>query len=282
MLPPRRPICTPPGTPRLPQVPVCRPMPGRMGGVTPFGGPASGISTAGGVPGPAIPSGPAVIPGPVCLTASMFADCFGACVGTIPPGTVCGWTFSDAQGVFGGQVNFTPGSMELVSASPAEFPAATKTPSAPISIFNLTDQFKFTEGSAPPGSGLSYQHYVVDSTLANGMIVGLDDSGFVAVAIGPVAAAQAYTGTWTPNNGTHVVHVTTDGSGVPMLWIDGVLIPLTPAAISPLLIGTLAANTVSFFFATNVIVGTFSMIVNDLFLTAGNLPPSTVFCCPAV
>src|SRR5436190_14587338 len=109
---------------------------------TPFGGPASGLWPSGSVPTPPI----------ACVTTDIFRDCFQGCMGTISgasPGPVCGWTFSEAFGAFGGRVVFTPGVMSFVGSN-GEAPADTKPLLGQLqSIFNITGQYSFTEFQTP-------------------------------------------------------------------------------------------------------------------------------------
>lgn len=257
-------ICKVPGRPAY--VGPCPPRP------TPMGGPASGLWPRGSSPAPATPS---------CVTARLLADCFGACSGSIPPGSVCGWTFSEAFGAFGGSVSFVPGQMTLESAAAVEFPAASKGASGPISIFGLTAQIKFDETTTvPPASGATYTFYIMDQAAANVLLIALADTGGVVIQVGSVGGAQEYSGSWTPNNGAHTLHVTTNALGVPSFFIDGVAIPLTPTMIVAPLVGTLAANSFSVFFAPNV-AGSHTAAVRQVSLTQSILGADTEFCCPA-
>ena len=272
----KRPNCTPPNTPRIQNVPVCRPG-------APFGGPASGLWPSGSGPAADQPVPAQVItppPGPTCTTPDIFADCFGSCSGTLPAdGTVCGWTYTNAFGAFGGTVTLSPGQMLLNSAAATQFPAAVKTSPQPVTPLDMSFQAKFTESATIPlGSGANYSFYLVDQTGANAFLVFLDDLGSAAVHVGAVAGAIYRTGTWTPNNGEHTVHVTVV-AGVPTLYIDGVAIVLVPAGSLAVGIGTLGNNTVSAFFTANV-AGSHSEKVSEIFITSGILLPTTDFCCP--
>lgn len=257
-------ICKLPGRPAY--VGPCPPKP------NPLGGPSSGLWPQGSSPATATPS---------CVTARLLADCFGACSGSIPPGSVCGWSFSEAFGAFGGSVSFVPGQMTLASAAAVEFPAASKGASAPISIFGLTAQIKFVEtATVPPGGGAIYLFYIMDQAAANVLLIAMNDTGSFVIQVGPVGGAQEYSGSWTPDNGAHTLHVTTTALGVPSFFIDGVAIPLTPTMIVAPLLGTLTANSFTVFFAPNV-AGSHTAAVRQVSLTQSILGPDTEFCCPA-
>lgn len=172
--------------------------------------------------------------------------------------------------------------MNLTGVS-GNFPAAVKTPGAPASALGITVQFAFSESATIPlTDGAGYSLYLVDSTGANALVLFLDDLDNVFLQAGPVGGSTQYTGTWTPNNGAHVVSLSVDGLGVPTLQIDAEVITLTPGASIPVGIGTLANNTVSFFFTNEALdPDPHFMSVSDVFVTAGALPAGTDFCCPA-
>lgn len=279
--PPRRPYCTPPGLPRIPNVPICRPM--FRGMVTPFGGPASGISPAGGVSPPASAPGVIVTPPvpPVCVTASIFADCFTSCTGVIngaSPGPVCGWTYIEPFGPLGGQFTFTPGQMMMDTFDADDFPIASKPFSASLaSIFGISGQFDFTEHQTVPNLNTTYQLLINNFDISETYFVGLFGDGGVVVQAGSSASLPTYSGTWTPNNGAHVVHFAVDGVGVPTLFIDGVPIPLVFVAnLAPF--GPYPADSVSYGGGSGDATPD-SAPIRSIFVTAGSTPPDTEFCC---
>lgn len=281
--PPRRPVCTPPGKPRIPQVPVCPPMPLR-GFVTPFGGPASGISPAGGLPAqaavPGVTPSPTPTPPPACVTADKFADCFATCTGTInfgSSGPLCGWTYKGQP--VGNNVTFTPGQMMVNVTSAHQRSGATKPlDSSLATVLSTTSQFRFQEFSTPLGAGSFYEFYVTDVTNTTSIYVYLDDTGFAFVQAGTTVAAQSYTGVWTPNNGAHTVHLTVDGAGVPTLSIDGALIALTPGGIFPSSAVGLPGDLV--WISVDDFTGAAGATYTQIAVTTGVLPASTTFCCP--
>lgn len=251
----------------------------------PLGGPASSLwgTTGSGraAPSPAIaPPGPAPVP-PSCVTAGIFADCFPCTGGPITgaaPGPVCDWTFSQAFGPKGGEVSFSPGQASFNMVGINNVPAATS-PISLATVNNMTAQWTFTEFAAPTGGGNSvYEFYVVTAGATEGVLVRLNDDGSLFVIAGPVAAAGIYGGAWTPNNGTHKVHLTVDGVGMPVLSIDDVDIPLAFFLSGPLFLGTLPGNVTAIFMAAGLVFPDTS-VVSRAFIASGVLPSSTVFCC---
>lgn len=263
--PPRRPVCTPPGRPRIPQVPVCPPTPLR-GFVTPFGGPASGISPA----GPSAPAAaPAVVPAPTpvppvptCVTATDFTECFTGCDGA----GNCGWTIVTPAGtvVFDG-VKVNEGSSGLNAQGEVR---------KPLSAFpagDFTAQFTLQEVAAPPTANITYALGMFDA-LGNSFIsIALFGDG--SLFIGDMT--NIYIGTWTPVSGTiHTVHITRTATGTLTLYIDGIVIPLVFLAPGPV-VGMAGVADLSI--ANNDLSGQGSY--DNVFLADGILPPSTEFCC---
>lgn len=196
------------------------------------------------------------------------------------PGPMCGWTFSEAFGVFGGSISFTPGVMTLNTTNANDFPGATKPLPAPLVTVNgLSGQFEFTEYATPPNVNTTYELFVTNQDLSEGLTIALFGDGSVAVQVGLPAAAATYTGAWTPNNGSHDVHFSTDALGVPTLYIDQVAIPLTFIGNSFSFPSFLPTNVVSFF-GGSADPTPASSPVRNIFLTAGALGPATEFCCP--
>lgn len=247
--------------------------------LTPFGGPSSGLWPRG-ASGQAAP-GPAPAPAPACTAADIFADCFAAAVGVInsgSPGPVAGWTYNEVFGPKGGQITFTPGQMQFQMLANNNQPGATS-PITLADITNMTVQALFTEFTGPTGLGTSsYNFYILSAGGTNIFQVQLSDDGVAFVALGPSINASQYFGTWTPNNGTHTVHLTVDNAGVPTLSIDGVDIPLTFVFAGPNVIG-FPANSVAVFFLAGL-SSPDNAELTKLFIASGQLPADTVFCCP--
>lgn len=280
--PPRRPS-PPPLIRKTPQGP-CGPCAPNL--PTPFGGPASGLWPSGrGMP--RTPSGMQVTPSPTpqCsdTIATIFADCFADCNGTITgvsPGPVCGWTFTEFFGVFGGTIIFTPGQMSFFTANPIEFPGATKPIPAPLVTVNgVSGQFDFTEYPTPPNLGTDYTFFVTNQDLSEVISIGLFGDGTLIIAAGDPAAIPTYTGTWTPTLSAHRIYFSIDLLGVPSLFIDGVAVALTFAGLSTSPASGLPANVVSLLIGGGDVTPGASP-VRSVFLTAGNVGPNTVFCCP--
>jgi hypothetical protein len=207
-VPPRR-VC-PPGTIQIPVPPQVSGKPRvivpprvvcvRPGFVTPFGGPSSGISPAGGLPA-AAEAAPGVIvtpptPVPSCVTASIFADCFGLCTGVIngvTPGPVCGWTFIEPFGALGGQFTFSPGVMLMETFDADDFPIAAKPLASPLAtVFGVSGQFTFTEHQTPPNPNTTYQLIVNNTDLSESLLVSLFGDGSLIVQAGDPAAIPTY------------------------------------------------------------------------------------------
>lgn len=257
----------------------------RPGFVTPFGGPASGISPSGfanSAPGSGAIVAPAPTPVPTCVTASIFADCFGLCAGVInsaAPGPVCGWTYIEPFGPLGGQVTFTPGVMRIDAFDADDFPIVAKPFSASLaSVFGISGQVDFTEYQTPPTVNTTYQWLINNFDISQQYFLGLFGDGTVLVQAGdPSIAIPSYLGTWTPNNGAHVVHFEVDGAGIPTLWIDGVSIPLTFLAN----LGTFSgypANSISVAAGSGDATPD-SAQIRSIFITVGATAPETEFCC---
>lgn len=273
--------CPPPLIRRTPTGPCVRPT-----GV-PFGGPASGLWPSGGgaAPAPAEAPGEVVtpVPGPTCTTAAYFADCFAGCTGTISgasPGPICEWLFEPTIPPTGGTITFTPGLMTFNTTGASQVPGATKPLDAPlVSVFNLTGQFEFNEFATPPVVGTAYDYFINNAALSQVVQVALLGDGNAIVTVGPPAGADLYLGAWTPNNGSHEVHFTVDGIGVPRLWIDGVEIPLAFFFNVPTFATDYPTNSATVFMASGSAVAA-SASYENLFLTTGQLALDTEFCCP--
>lgn len=258
-------------------------------GTSPFGGPAtspSGFGNPGPSPiiGPIPAPGPTPPPPPTCTTPTIFADCFETCTGTIDgasPGPVCGWTFIEPFGALGGEFNFTPGVMSMDTFDADDFPIATKPLPAPLaSVFNTSLQFDFTEYATAPNLNTAYQVLINNVGLTETIFLSLFGDGSVAVQVGDPASAATYSGVWTPTPGAdHVVHLTIDGAGVPLLYIDGILIPLAFLGNAGSFATAYPSDSVSYGGGAAVAAAAVSPL-RSLFVTSGIFAPETDFCCP--
>lgn len=286
--PPRRPC--PPGQIRPAPAAPCRPAFHNPFPMTPAGGPGGGLwpqggSGSGSGSGSAPGSSPAPTPppGPTCTPASIFADCLSACAGVISgasPGPLCGWTFNEAFGPLGGTVTFSPGSMSFDTAGAADFPGDTKPIPAPLaSVKGVSGKFEFTEYQTVPNAFTTYDLILNNQAMDDTIVLGLLGDGSLLFQTGDPASSSTYTGTWVPNNGPHVVAFQTDALGVPSLWIDGVIIPLTFIGMGASFASLLPANSISFFLgSSDAAPGTAP--VRNVFVAQGAFGPATDFCCP--
>lgn len=216
-----------------------------------------------------------------CVEADLFADCFAGCSGVISagfPGPVCGWTFSTAFGTTG-TIEFSSGQMALKGSS-GDVAAAVKTlPASLSSVLDLSGKYSFTEFQASLGTGQAYEFWITNTDNSESILVFLDDFGNALVQVGPTALTSSYLGTWTPNNGSHVVFFTVDENGLPHLYIDGNEVALEFVGESPSAAELLPANVVA-------VDGAVFDGANEtspwtsIFLASGVLSPTTEFCCP--
>lgn len=136
----------------------------------------------------------------------------------------------------------------------------------------MTLRARFLEIAAPVDPSMQYAFGIFDGTGSNQYLVILDGDGSAFVVVG----ASAYSGVWTPSNGgVRSVHVIVDLAGVPILFIDGVPVPLAlvgsiPITFLPDVIGA-AINNDAF---------TGQGAIDRLFVAVGAFPPSALFCCP--
>jgi len=257
-------------------------------GGTPAGGffPFSNSSPAPApAPSPTPTPTPTPPPTPTCVTADIFSDCFAACSGgpidAATPGPICGWTFSTAFGNKGGQVTFTPGVMSLEAlGGGSDTPGAFKSLPAPlVTVLNESGQFKFTEFPASAGDpNAQYQFFLLSVGLTEFLQIFLGGSGTAIIASGPPGAADAYIGTWTPNNGTHKVDYTLNAANVPTLTIDDIPIPLTFLGTGFSILGSHASNAVELFAFWPPMVANSEVL--DVFVASGIRPATNVYCCP--
>lgn len=249
----------------------CVPPASRM---TPLGGPAGGLWPSGG--GQSQPAAP--LP---CLTADILAECFALCSGVISqgaPGPVCDWTYFTSLSGPASTVTFSPGSMTFDCPTSNEAPAASK----PISMSGVNDrtvQFTFQEFDDLQAS-ISYLITLMDAGSVNLLNINLGANGDVVVSVGPVANVSFYLGNWAPNKGRHIVHLTVDGGGLPRLWIDAVEIPLAFLGSGPFGGGYPDESVTANFSDLNNDAIPRTAVLENLFIAAGQFPPSRTFCCP--
>jgi len=196
------------------------------------------------------------------------------------PGPICGWTYNEAFGPLGGGISFTPGIMSLDTTLATDYPGAAKPLGASLpDILGMTVRYSFTEFQGVPTLLTTYQIAVNNVGSAKTVFVSLFGDGSLVVQVGPVAAAPTYNGTWTPNGGSHDVHVTVDALGVPTLFIDGLAIPLTFAGNIFSFASLFPADSVILFAGSDLAVPA-SSPVTSVFVSSGVLSETMVFCCP--
>lgn len=192
------------------------------------------------------------------------------------PGPVCGWTYASTKN---GEVSFVPGSMSLDLVG-----VGSISPRAGKSLFvslpsgnDISGQYRFSEFPASAGDGSAiYDMSVTDSASVPVYIFLLGDgtAGFLTGVAGDL-----YIGAWTPNNGTHKVDFQIDAFGVPRLFVDDVEITLTfitSGAVPPPIPGP---DKISFGAEWSGHLGV-SSVITEAFVTSGQLPSTTVYCCP--
>jgi hypothetical protein len=205
------------------------------------------------------------------------SDCFiGVTPGTIDsnsPGPLNGWTYRSPFGGKGGSVTFSEG-LATMNDDTGNTPAMSKSLAQTVlNIENLTLQYEFTEYQVVADR---YEAYIFNSALDKYVGVILTTLGAVFIDIGPLAGPDQYSGTWTPNGGTHKVHLTISALGVPTLWIDDVSIPLVNNGPVSGPAGTFPANA---FLIDSVGPNGASSLVHNAFVTNGIYPTTTEFCC---
>lgn len=248
-------------------------VPKRM--VTPFGGPASGISPSG--------SSPSALRGQDCTISNFIADCFKDCEGqttAISPGPICGWKFSEAFGTSTTPIVFSPGSMTITTNTAADYIGSVKSLPRPLpQNLNISAQFEFTEYQTPPNPTTAYQLFLTNGDSSRGIFLSLFGDGSGVIQIGDTASIPTWSFVWTPNRGHHIVHLSVDSRGVPTIWIDHKEAPVTFIGNVLSVFNLLPGNTVSFFGGAGDPAAAASPI-QRVFVTQGNVGPETKFCCP--
>jgi hypothetical protein len=211
-----------------------------------------------------VPPSPA--PGPTCVTATLFAECFTGCNS---PGN-CGWTLMTPPGT----VIFDGTQMLAGSSGLNPFGLARK----PLLVYPtpgfFTAQYQFREIVGPPTVNKTYTAGAFDAAGNSIFTLGLSGDGTFIFG----DDTDIYTGVWTPMSGaTHIVHISKNGPGTVQLWIDGALIPLVFLAPGPIVD---VPSVVGLSISNDDFDGMGAF--DNVFLTDGALPPNTEFCCPIV
>lgn len=218
-----------------------------------------------------------------CVPATIFADCFGGCNGTISrtsPGPICGWTFSEPFGPATGTIVFGQGKMKFKTTSNVDNPGDSKPlPSLLSSVLGISGQFHFKEYATPPIDLTSYTFFLTNGDLTQAVGLGLFGDGNAVLQFGDPLAINNFIGAWTPNNAAHEVYFAIDALGTPSLFVDQVAIPLTPVGSGESPAASLAPNLVAFFIGSADPAPGICP-VDRVFVTAGNPGPATRFCCP--
>lgn len=156
--------------------------------------------------------------------------------------------------------------------------AAKPLPASLTSVFGISGQFEFTEYQTPPNATTTYQINLNNFDTSENAIFSLFGDGSVVVQVGDTVSIPTYFGTWTPNGGTHVVHFSIDGAGVPTLFVDGITIPLVFVANTPSAATLYPNNSITYAGGAGDVTPASSPLFN-LFITAGATAPDTEFCC---
>lgn len=217
----------------------------------------------------------------------LFGDCFRFCEGSVSegsPGPFCGWTFdlSQAGPYTGGEILFQPGRMLIHTTLDSEFPGCVKALPAPLigPILNMTGQYKFSEYLTVPNLFTTYLFSLTNFDLSEALAVVLFGDGNAVIQFGPPHAIHTYLGLWTPEPGVeHSLHFTITPDGVPAIYLDGVVMPLTFFGDIDSILPELPVNIISFYGGSGV-NGEAISVVRDVAFTRGVLPPATVFVCP--
>lgn len=195
----------------------------------------------------------------------LFAQCF---VGCDAPGN-CGWNIATPPGT----VSFD--GLRMFEGSFGTDPEGLAFhPISGAPTVGVTLRFRFSEIAGAPTVNMAYIVGITDSSGEANPLVFLRGDGLVVVFRG----ALGYFGTWGPagNGAVHVVHLTIDGSGNPVLFIDGVAITLTgPGAVSPIVD---VPNQVGASIINDDLSG--QGYYDRIFVANGIYPPSEEFCCP--
>lgn len=144
----------------------------------------------------------------------------------------------------------------------------------------MTIQVSFSEYPLA-GTGMFYEFILTNTGNTERVYLGLFGNGFVNVRGGPAVGFNKYSGTWTPNQGTHTIQIDIDVANNITLYIDGVSIPLTPGGGGALPGGPLPGNVFQISSSPDSDVNiNASAVYTKAFIATGNLPASTAFCCP--
>jgi len=261
---------------------VVAPVPVAPSVAAPGSGPASGL-WAGNTPSDG--TAPAPVPPPIpptpCTAADLFTECFIGATGTLDKNNVGpenGWTWSKSNN--GGQVIFTDGQMAQHGDFGVDNPGARKAHTPIATVADITIQSSFTEYPLS-GSGMFYEWIVTNTGNTQRVYLGLFGDGFLAIRAGLGGSGKRYTGTWTPNQGSHKVQILVDGTFGLRLFIDDVEIVLNQLSNGSIAGGTLPGDVIDVSSspdsAPNIDA---SAVYTGVFIASGNLVPPTTFCCP--
>lgn len=210
--------------------------------------------------------------GPItCLTPSQFADCFTGLSGTAPQGT---WVGSPLGG--SGVTTFD-GSHLIQTVAGNSFAAIQSPLSAPPLVSSYTLQFKAKDPLA------GFNGYIV-------YLMGADGKNKVTFSVNPSVIsirtsnsdpAPQYTTPYTPMPGVNrQFHMTVDGAGVPSLWIDGILTPLTLSGTVAAFGGNTPNTLVIFTSGPGIGPPPNVMQFDEVFVDGAIRLVGTTFCCP--
>lgn len=178
-------------------------------------------------------------------------------------------------------INFTPGQMSLPSSNNRADLAERSPLQTFVSPLGMSGVIQFTEYPAALGQG-SFYSFAINSPGGFGVMqtcwVNMDDTGLCIVQFGLASLCPQWTGTWTPNNGSHRVYFAIDSLGTPTLVIDGVNIPLVNGGDS--------TSISAFYDPDKVVVQTSNQdpalsaaSVTKIAMATTIFPPDVNFCC---
>lgn len=218
---------------------------------------------------------PMPTPPPIsCEAPDAFDECFTGCAGSIPPGTVCGWTdntlfinpgsaaFDGDQAIF----TFPPGPSSGMSMIKS---LLVPSPTPPLSLHWTMTELPDAPGDASTGYFIPFS----DAGGAGVLFAFLANDG--SVLVGTPAASGS--GIWTPSPGaTSTFHLTFDGA-IFELFQECVPIPLAPGAGFPF---PLPASSLELQVGRGAAVAMGTMSWDSVFVNQSVDPCDTVYCCP--
>jgi hypothetical protein len=152
---------------------------------------------------------------------------------------------------------------------------------APIPPAGFTVQFRFSECIAP-ALGQSYRVAFSDAGgVVRCYVVLTTVVGPATVQVTLGGGSMRWDGVWAPIGVAappRTVHLSVDGAVVPTLYIDGVAVPLLP--FGPVAPPPAQPINSARAFILNTLGGTAKGSFDWIMVTSGELPPTTIFCCP--